>query len=103
VALVTFCAQLYLMKRKIGGIEGRKILASLVKVVIASIALSIASYFTYIWLFSTLGDRGLLLKIVETFVPMAAGILAFLLFARLLKMKELDQALGMVKRRFRRG
>ena len=92
VALVNFLALVIFMRRRIRRIEGRRILSSLVRIGAASAVLSAASYATYAWLFGVLGGRGFVPRLVETFVPIAVGGAAFLLAAKMLRVRELDQA-----------
>lgn len=102
VALVNFLALIYFMRRKIKRLEGRRILSSLLRISLASLALSVTSYFTYTFLVQRLGDQGFRNIAIETFVPIATGGLVFLLAAKLLRVRELNQAIEAVTGRFRR-
>ncbi|MGH9899703.1 MAG: hypothetical protein ACRD4L_12735, partial [Pyrinomonadaceae bacterium] len=83
----------FFMRRRIGRLEGRQLASTFLKVLMASIALSMTSFITYRSLFNILGSRGLTAHFIETFVPILTGGLIFFLIARLLKIRELDQAL----------
>lgn len=102
VALVNFFALALLMRRRIQRLEGRRIVSSFLRIAVASAALSAASYFTYAWLSGMLGGRGLLARMVETFVPIAVGGGVFFLTAKLLRVHELDQAVHAFAGRFLR-
>ena len=102
VALVNFIALLLLMRRRIGRLEGRRIFSSFARIVLASLALSAASYGTYLWLWRWLGDASFVARLVETFVPIGVGGAVFLLTARLLKIEEMNQAVRAVAARFKR-
>ena len=102
VALVNFIALAFLMRRRIRRLEGRRILSSFLRITLASAVLSAASYLTYRWLHGILGTPGLLARMLETFVPIAAGGAAFLLTARLLRVEELDHAIQAFAGRFLR-
>lgn len=102
VALVNFFALVFFMRRKIRRLEGRMILSSLLRISVASLALSATSYFTYRLLVERLGDQGFKVIAIETFVPIATGGLVFLLVAKLLRVRELDQAIEAILGRFRR-
>jgi putative peptidoglycan lipid II flippase len=102
VALINFFALAYLMRRKIRRLEGRRILSSFVRIALASMALSVACYFTYTGLVALLGERGLRARLIETLVPIAVGGLVFFVAARLLGVRELDQAVQAVTGRFMR-
>jgi len=102
VALVNFIALAYFMRRKIGRLEGRRILSSFLRISLASLALSVTSYFTYRLLVERLGEEGFRVHVIETFVPILAGGLVFLVAARLLRVRELNQAVEAITSRFRR-
>ena len=102
VALVNFFALAYLLRRKIKRLEGRRILSSFVRIAVASAALSVSAYFTYSWLLKMLGEKSFLERLIETFVPIAVGSVIFFVVARLLGVKELDQAVQSVMGRFKR-
>lgn len=103
VALVNFLALVFFMKRKIRRIEGRRILSSLIRIILASAALSAASYFSYLWIHKMLNSNALFSRLTETFIPIAIGGTAFLIFAKLLKIKELDQFINAIAGRFLRS
>ncbi len=92
VALVNFLALAFFMRRRIKRLEGRRILSSLIRIIIASAALSAASYAAYVWLFGIFGGQSLVARLIETFVPIVVGGVAFVFAAKLLRVKELEQA-----------
>jgi len=69
---------------------------------LASAALSVSAYFTYSWLLKMLGEKRFLVRLIETFIPIAVGSIMFFVVARLLGVKELDQAVQSLLGRFRR-
>ena len=103
VALVNFIALVLLMRRKLGKLEGRRILSSFLRIALASAALSVTSYLSYLWLVGRLGQQGFRTHLIETFVPIAIGGATFVLLAKLLGVKELDQAVKVIGRRFVRS
>jgi putative peptidoglycan lipid II flippase len=102
VALVNFFALAFLMRRRLGRLEGRRILSSFIRIALASGALSIVSYYTYRWLLDLLGAESFTARLIETLIPMATGGVAFFAVARLLRVEELNQALRAVSGRFGR-
>ncbi|HYN84764.1 MAG TPA: murein biosynthesis integral membrane protein MurJ [Pyrinomonadaceae bacterium] len=102
VALVNFFALAFFMRRRIRRLEGRRILSSFLRISLASAALSVASYLTYVWLLRRLGPRGLTAQLIEALVPIAVGGAVFVLAAKLLRVQELEQAVGAVAGRFLR-
>ena len=102
VALVNFFALALLMRRRIERLNGRDIMRSFGKVAIASAALCVAAYATFFLIKYRFGTHGLTIQLLEVAVPIAAGMAAFAVTARLLGVEELDQLIAGVKRKFRR-
>jgi putative peptidoglycan lipid II flippase len=102
VALINFSALVLLMRRRIKRLEGRRIFSSFTRIALASAALSAASYLAYRWLFDLMGGRGLGARLIEAFVPIIIGGVVFFAAARLLRVRELDQAVQAIAGRFRR-
>ncbi len=100
VASVNFLALAYFMRRKIKRIEGRQILSSFARIALASALLSAASYFSYVFLTRQLGVEGLFIRLIEVFVPIAIGGIVFIVVAKLLGVKELNQAYDVFAKRF---
>jgi len=96
VALVNFIALALLMRRKIERLEGRRIFSSFARIALASLALVCASHFTYSWLVQQFGEQGFRLHLLETFIPITTGVVAFYLAARILRIEEIAQAIKAV-------
>lgn len=103
VALVNFIALAFLMRRRISRINGRDILASLVKIFIASAAMSAAAYGAYVLLHNSLGAAGFTIRLVETFVPIAIGGIVFIIAARLLGIEELQKITRAISGKLKRS
>lgn len=99
VALGNFLALSLLMRRRIGRLNGRDIFTSFVKIIIASAAMSAAAYGTYYYLTNYFGDKGLTVRLIEAFVPIGIGGIAFLIVAKLLRVTELEQIFGAIRRK----
>ena len=102
VALVNFSALFLIMRRRIDRLNGRFILISFLKIAVASAALSLVCYFSYHYLFGVYGASTLVLRLVEAFVPMALGGIAFVIAAKLLRVSELEKLAGSLRRKFAR-
>jgi putative peptidoglycan lipid II flippase len=102
VALVNFAALIWFMRRKIGRLNGRVIAAAFFKVAAAAAVMSGICYASYRLLHSQLGGPGLSHHLAEALVPIALGAVAFVVMAKLLKINELEQALGAVRRKLGR-
>ena len=102
VALVNFFALALLMRKRIKRLNGRDITLSFLKITAASAVLSAVSYASYHFLMNRFGVSTLTLRLVEAFVPIALGGIAFVIAAKLMRVTELEQAFGMIKRKFAR-
>lgn len=102
VALVNFFALALILRGRIKRLNGRNIVVSFLKIAAASAVMSIAAYTSYHALLDHYGSATLVLRIVEAFLPIAAGAVSFLIAAKLLKVTELEQAVGTIRRKFAR-
>lgn len=102
VALVNFFALALILRGRIKRLNGRNILNSFLKIAAASAVMSVAAYASYHALLGQLGSATKLLKIIEAFVPIAVGAVSFVFVAKLLKVTELEQAVGTIRRKFAR-
>ena len=102
VALVNFFALAFLMRGRINGIEGGKILASFVKIAIAAAMMSAVSWFAYFFLHRTFGAANLIFKLIEVLIPIALGGICFIVVAKLLRVSELESAYNAFARKFGR-
>lgn len=90
------------MRRKIKRINGRDILASLVKIVIASAAMSAAAYGAYYFLTRQFVTKPLLIRIVEAIAPIMVGGIMFIVAAKLLRIGELEAVYNGVRKKLQR-
>ncbi len=102
VALVNFFALALIMRKRIQRINGNSIIASFIKIAIASAIMSVVAYFSYKFLAERLGVQGFIIKLIEVFVPIGLGGIAFLIMAKLLNVKELNQFIGAITRKLGR-
>ncbi|HQZ95386.1 MAG TPA: murein biosynthesis integral membrane protein MurJ [Pyrinomonadaceae bacterium] len=102
VALVNFFALALILRGRIKRLNGRNIIFSFLKIAAASAVMSVAAYASYHALLGHYGSATLVLRIVEAFVPIAAGAVSFVIAAKLLKVTELEQAVGTIRRKFAR-
>ena len=102
VATVNFLALAWFMRRRIKRLNGGDILSSLIRIVIASAAMSAAAYFIYYLLTNYFAGKSLLVRIVEAFVPIILGGITFLIAAKLLRIDELEKIYRGFSARLRR-
>ena len=102
VATINFLALAYFMRRRIGRLNGREVVSSLVRIVIASAAMSAAAYAGYYTLNNYFGDKLLWVRLAEAFIPIALAGIVFVVAAKLLRIEELDKAYGAIARKLGR-
>lgn len=102
VALVNFFALVLIMRKRIKRLNGREIISSFIKIAIASAVLSAICYISYHFLLNRYGAATFVLRLVETFIPIGLGGIAFIVAAKLLRITELEQIYGTLRRKFAR-
>src|SRR6476620_2549232 len=91
VALVNFFALAVFMRKRIERLNGREVLASFLRIAVASAVMSAVCYFSYLLLTNHFVTKTLIIKVIEAFVPIALGGITFLLAAKLLGVSELNR------------
>lgn len=91
VASVNFLALSYFMRRRIKRLNGRDIFSSFIRIVTASAAMSAAAYFSYYFLTRYFESKVLSVRLIEAFAPILMGGVVFLVFAKLLRIGEIDK------------
>lgn len=103
VATVNLLVLSYFMRRKIKRLNGRDIISSFVRIVLASAAMSAAAYASYHLLTNYFGDKALSVRIVEAMVPITLAGITFLIAAKLLRISELETIYKAIATKLRRG
>jgi putative peptidoglycan lipid II flippase len=101
VGLLNFALLYFIMQRRIHGIEGRRTLMAIIKILLASAAMGAACWAVSAGLTQLLGDR-FAARLIKVIVSVALGALIFYAGAWLLKIEELHAATNALLRRFRR-
>jgi len=91
-----------LIRRRLGGMEGRTILEGLGKVVVASGVTAAAAWGASHLLARVFGTATVPEQMVQVLGSVGAGLLVFVAMALLLRMEDLRQVIGLVAGRFRR-
>jgi putative peptidoglycan lipid II flippase len=92
---------LWLLGRRLEGLEGRRIAIASLKITIASVLMGAAAYAASQWLPGVVSGPGELAKLLRVSVSIGAGVLVLLVSARLLRIAEFDDAVARVIRRMR--
>ena len=96
---------LWLLSRRLEGIEARRVLWSFVKILIASLLMGVVAYWSERWLAERLAGTAiplLLSRAVRVFGAIGAGVGTLALAAWILRIEEFRQALARVLGRLRR-
>lgn len=91
----------YLLRRRVGPLEGRKLLAMIGKLVLPSIVCGAVGYYGSALLEAYLGTQSLMAKAVTCLVPLIAALAVFGVLCILFNVEEQKEALGVLLRRFR--
>jgi putative peptidoglycan lipid II flippase len=92
---------LWLLRARIGGLDGRRLTLAFVKISAASLAMGVAANLVITWLVALIPGTSTLIKGVRVGAAIAAGIVVLAGSARALHIAEFDQAFGRVLRRLR--
>jgi putative peptidoglycan lipid II flippase len=101
-------ALLWLLRGRLGGLDGRRIAVAVVKILAASVAMGLGAWLTNLQLEGTLPTGRQVWQHIDVFLGLrlltsiAAGILVLIAAARLLRIEEFDEALGRIARRLTR-
>lgn len=102
VALVNFFALALILRKRIKRLNGRQVMTSFFKIAGASAILSAVCYATYHFMFGRYGADAFSLRLAEAFLPIGLGGIAFVVTAKLLGVREMEQLYGSFRRRFAR-
>ncbi|HWQ31318.1 MAG TPA: murein biosynthesis integral membrane protein MurJ [Blastocatellia bacterium] len=102
VAIVNCVLLMFFLRRRLGGIEGRGLLLSFGQVTLASLVMGAVCWFISAQAAQLLGTASLLARVLTVGVSVATGALVFVLAAKLLRVSELNQLIGVVERRLGR-
>jgi putative peptidoglycan lipid II flippase len=101
-------ALLWLLRGRLGGLDGRRIAVAVVKILAASVAMGLGAWLTNLQLEGTLPTGRQVWQHIDVFLGLrlltsiAAGVLVLIAAARLLRIEEFDEALGRIARRLTR-
>lgn len=93
---------LWLLRRRLGGLDGRRVTVALVKVTAASAAMGLAVHMALQWMISMTPAGGETAKGARVAVAIAAGLVTLAIAARALRIQEFNEASARVLRRFGR-
>ena len=89
-ALVNAAALLYLLQRRLGGLEGPRIAMAFVKISVASTLMALAAFGTEQWLATTWPGLGVWHQATRLGIAISAGLIVLATAARALRIEEFD-------------
>ncbi len=98
-ALVNAGLLLFLLRRRLDGLDGRRVAVAFAKILVASTVMALAARWTMVWMIGVLPGGGVAYALTRVGVAMAAACLVLALAARALGIAEFRQAASMVLRR----
>jgi putative peptidoglycan lipid II flippase len=101
-AMFNAAALLFLLSRRLEGLDGRRIFIAFVKILLASTVMGVAAWLTAGWLRTALPGVEWHAKMIRVFASIAAGVLVLLISARLLRIAEFNEAMNRTLRRVTR-
>jgi putative peptidoglycan lipid II flippase len=93
---------LWLLRGRLGGLDGRRVTVALLKVLLASAVMGVAAQTTVGWITGMTPAGGELAKAARVVGAIGAGVLALAAAARLLRIQEFNDAVATVRRRLAR-
>lgn len=100
VSLVNFALLFVFLRRKVGKIEGGKLLSTFVKVTAAATVMGAICWVVSQQIEAVLGKASLFARLTDVGASIAIGIVVFYVAARIFKVGELDQMVRAFKRKF---
>jgi putative peptidoglycan lipid II flippase len=101
-ALLNATVLFVLLRRALGGLNERHLLAAFVRIAIASAAMAIVAKFTERWLSAALPQQTIVWQVVRVGLEIGAAVATLAAAAWILRIKEFHESVQMVLRRFRR-
>jgi putative peptidoglycan lipid II flippase len=92
---------LWLLRRRLGGLEGRRVTVALIKITVASLAMGAAAQMASRSLATLVPGTNSISRAIQLGGAIAVGMIVLIVAARILRLAEFDEAFGRVLRRLR--
>ena len=92
---------LWLLRRRLGGLEERRVLIAFVKISAASVVMGAAALLTSTWLATLMPPTNSLSRAIQLGTAIGIGVVVLVAAARVLRLAEFDEAFSRVLRRLR--
>ena len=101
-ALLNASTLLFLLRRRLGGLEDSRILLTLIKIMTAAILMGLAVSWTEATVNQWLPGDAIFLQLIKLSIAISAGIAVLTTTAHLLRVNEFREAMSLLTRRFGR-
>jgi putative peptidoglycan lipid II flippase len=101
-AVLNAVALLFLLSRRLDGLEGKRVASSAARIVIASALMGVSVHFLSGLLVTQLPGDDFGIRLVRVFTSIAAGVVTLVVFAKLLRIEEFEMAMSRVMARLGR-
>jgi putative peptidoglycan lipid II flippase len=98
-ALFNAGALIWLLRRRLGGLDLKPVAVAAVKIAVASVVMAAAARAVWSWLLVGIPGGGELLRMTRVFLSIGTGILLLAVTAKLLRVEEFDEATRRLLRR----
>jgi len=99
-AMMNGAMLLWVLRGRIGGIEGRRVVTTFVKILLASLLMGAAAYFLSLWLRQVLPGDSIHVRGARVFTAISAAVLVLIAASRALRIEEFTVATARVFKRF---
>lgn len=100
-AMFNALALLWLLERRLNGLDARRVGIALAKILAASILMGLAAHYTAVWLTRVMPSVAFYWKAVRVAAAIAAGVVVLFASARILRIAEFEEAVKRVVRRLK--
>lgn len=101
-ALINAVVLFWLLRGRIGGIDGGRVAVSMIKIIVASLVMGVAAHYTAAWITSLTPGGGEFAKAIRVFGAIGVALAVLAASARVLRIQEFTDATARVVQRFRR-
>jgi putative peptidoglycan lipid II flippase len=98
-AIINATALLWVLRRRVGGLDGRRMAVTFAKVLVAGLVMGIGAWTTERWLHLVVPGASTLARLARVGTAIATGLVILAACARVLRLAEFDEARRLVLRR----
>ncbi|OGP54222.1 MAG: murein biosynthesis integral membrane protein MurJ [Deltaproteobacteria bacterium RBG_13_52_11] len=98
--IINFVFLSAVLYKKVGGYDLRYLIGAFIKITLASLAMGLLAYYLYPIIGQIMDQRVLLNQIISLMVAITLAVLVYFVLIRLLGIKEYQEVLGSLKRRY---